>query len=117
MMGRVWTIARRELRSYFDTPTAYVLIVAFLGMSLFLSFRGSISLTETLTVNAVGSMDMLTGIVNSPIIDISKRIHEWNLSLKWVPSGFNRGFFLRFGAASPQLQGLEYRNQNTPLYR
>jgi ABC-2 type transport system permease protein len=39
MMGRVWTIARRELRSYFDTPTAYVLIVAFLGMSLFLSFR------------------------------------------------------------------------------
>jgi ABC-type transport system involved in multi-copper enzyme maturation permease subunit/ABC-type uncharacterized transport system involved in gliding motility auxiliary subunit len=39
MMGRVWTIARREVRSYFDQPTAYVLIVAFLGLSLFLAFR------------------------------------------------------------------------------
>ncbi len=38
-MSRVWTIARRELRSYFDQPTAYVLVVAFLGLSLFLGFR------------------------------------------------------------------------------
>jgi ABC-type uncharacterized transport system involved in gliding motility auxiliary subunit/ABC-type transport system involved in multi-copper enzyme maturation permease subunit len=39
MMRRVLTLARRELRSYFDQPTAYVLIVAFLGISLFLAFR------------------------------------------------------------------------------
>jgi len=38
-MNRVLTVARRELRSYFDQPTAYVLIVAFLGISLFLAFR------------------------------------------------------------------------------
>ena len=31
MMRGVWTVARRELRGYFDQPTAYVLIVAFLG--------------------------------------------------------------------------------------
>jgi len=39
MMRRIWTVARHEVRGYFDQPTAYVLIVAFLGISLFLTFR------------------------------------------------------------------------------
>jgi ABC-type uncharacterized transport system involved in gliding motility auxiliary subunit/ABC-type transport system involved in multi-copper enzyme maturation permease subunit len=39
MMRGVWTVARREVRGYFDQPTAYVLIVAFLAISLFLAFR------------------------------------------------------------------------------
>jgi len=38
-MRGIWTVARRELRSYFDQSTAYVLIVAFLGITLFLAFR------------------------------------------------------------------------------
>lgn len=33
------TLARQELRSYFDQPTAYVLIVAFLAITLFIAFR------------------------------------------------------------------------------
>jgi len=37
--ARVWTVAKHELRSYFDQPTAYVLVVAFLALSLFLLFR------------------------------------------------------------------------------
>jgi ABC-type transport system involved in multi-copper enzyme maturation permease subunit/ABC-type uncharacterized transport system involved in gliding motility auxiliary subunit len=39
MMRRIWTVARHEVRGYFDQPTAYVLVVAFLGISLFLGFR------------------------------------------------------------------------------
>lgn len=39
MMQRAFTVARRELRSYFDQPTAYVLIVAFLAITLFIAFR------------------------------------------------------------------------------
>jgi ABC-type transport system involved in multi-copper enzyme maturation permease subunit/ABC-type uncharacterized transport system involved in gliding motility auxiliary subunit len=39
MMSPTLTVARRELRGYFDQPTAYVLIVAFLGITLFLAFR------------------------------------------------------------------------------
>ncbi len=38
-MSRTLTIARRELRGYFDQPTAYVLVVAFLAITLFLAFR------------------------------------------------------------------------------
>jgi len=39
MMKQSLLVARRELRSFFDQPTAYVLAVAFLGLGLFLSFR------------------------------------------------------------------------------
>ena len=39
MLKQVLLIARRELRSFFDQPTAYVLAVAFLGLGLYLSFR------------------------------------------------------------------------------
>lgn len=39
MMKQVLLIARRELRGFFDHPTAYVLAVAFLGLGLYLSFR------------------------------------------------------------------------------
>ena len=39
-MKQTWKIARREFRGYFDHATAYVLVVAFLALSLFLTFRG-----------------------------------------------------------------------------
>jgi ABC-2 type transport system permease protein len=39
MSSRMWTVAKNELRGYFDQPTAYVLVVAFLALSLFLLFR------------------------------------------------------------------------------
>jgi ABC-type uncharacterized transport system involved in gliding motility auxiliary subunit/ABC-type transport system involved in multi-copper enzyme maturation permease subunit len=44
-MRHVWIVARREVRSYFDHPTAYVLIVAFLGISLFLTYRSMYALS------------------------------------------------------------------------
>ena len=39
MIKQVLLVARRELKSFFDQPTAYVLAVAFLGLSLYISFR------------------------------------------------------------------------------
>ncbi len=87
------------------------------AQSLFLSFRGSLSITQTLDVNAVGTVDVLRGEINSPIIDITKRLHCWYLSLNWVPLGVNQGFFLRFGASAQQLRDLVIPKQSTPLYR
>jgi ABC-type uncharacterized transport system involved in gliding motility auxiliary subunit/ABC-type transport system involved in multi-copper enzyme maturation permease subunit len=40
-VSRVWTVARRELKALFDHPTAYVLLVVFLGVNAFLFFRQS----------------------------------------------------------------------------
>ncbi len=39
MIRSIWTVARREIRGLVDHPTAYVLALAFLGISLFLTFR------------------------------------------------------------------------------
>ena len=39
MMKQAFLVARKELRSFFDQPTAYVLAVAFLGLGLYLAFR------------------------------------------------------------------------------
>ena len=39
MTRSIVTVAKRELRSLVDHPTAYVLAVAFLGVSLYLAFR------------------------------------------------------------------------------
>ena len=39
-MRNIWTIARKELRSYFDHPTAYILLVVFLVITFFFYFRG-----------------------------------------------------------------------------
>ena len=39
MMKQILFVARKELRSFFDQPTAYVLAVAFLGLGLYMAFR------------------------------------------------------------------------------
>lgn len=37
-MNQIWTIARRELAAFFDSLTAYIMIVAFLGFSGFFTW-------------------------------------------------------------------------------
>lgn len=39
MSGRVWTLARREIRAMLDHPTGYVLLVVFIAINAFLFFR------------------------------------------------------------------------------
>ena len=38
-MKAIWTITRRELRSMFDHPMGYILLVVFVGVNDFLFFR------------------------------------------------------------------------------
>ena len=45
-MRKLWTIAKKELRGYFDHPTAYILLVVFLGINFFLFFRGAFLVGE-----------------------------------------------------------------------
>jgi ABC-2 type transport system permease protein len=45
-MRNVWTIVRKELRGYFDHPTAYVLLVVFLAINCFFYFRSALLLGE-----------------------------------------------------------------------
>ncbi|MBU3741852.1 MAG: LPS-assembly protein LptD [Candidatus Kapabacteria bacterium] len=85
--------------------------------SLLVNVGGNISITPTLRMSTRASFDLITGQINTPVIDISKRIHCWNLALNWVPTGFQRGFFLRFSADAAQLRDLQITRQSTPLFR
>ena len=38
-MKQIWRVARREVKGYFDHPTAYILLIAFLLLALFVAFR------------------------------------------------------------------------------
>ena len=44
-MKRTRIVAKREIQNFFDHPTAYILLVAFLGLGLFLSFRSIYALS------------------------------------------------------------------------
>lgn len=85
--------------------------------TVLLSAGANINLTQTLRVTARGSLDLITGNVNTPVIDISKKLDCWNLTLNWVPTGANRGFFLRFSADGSILHDLQITKQNVPIYR
>ncbi len=58
-MSRIWTIARREVKSLFDQPTGYVLLVVFLAVNAFLFFRQAY-LTNTATLRPM--LDILPWI-------------------------------------------------------
>jgi len=45
-MRNLWTIVRKELRNYFDHPTAYILLVVFLVINFFFYFRSAFLLAE-----------------------------------------------------------------------
>ena len=83
--GSAATVAifKRELRGYFETPVAYVFLVAFVFLSAFLAFRANFSgapgsnsgvFTQNRVVAVVGDMKggkMLTGFTTSASINDS----------------------------------------------
>ncbi len=46
MIGRIWTIARREVKAMFDHPTGYVLLVVFVAVNAFMYFRQAFLIGE-----------------------------------------------------------------------
>lgn len=46
MIGRIWTIARREVKALFDHPTGYVLLVVFVAVNAFMYFRQAFLIGE-----------------------------------------------------------------------
>jgi hypothetical protein len=82
-----------------------------------LQINGNLSLSETLRMTASTGLNLLNGQFATPIINITKRIHCWNLALQWTPTGFNRGFFLTFSADGALLRDLRLTKQNSPILR
>jgi ABC-2 type transport system permease protein len=62
-MRNIWTIARKELRTYFDHPTAYILLVVFLALNFFFFFffLGGVFLTGNASLRSM--FDLLPWIL------------------------------------------------------
>ena len=82
MMGRILTVARREVRGYFDQPTAYVLIVAFLAISLFLAFRTMYASSVASLRPIFDLLPVLFAVFTISCVEIS--IRRWSKALSRI---------------------------------
>lgn len=73
-------------------------------------------LTPTWSIDASGQYDFINDELLSPSVEIYKDMHCWELRLTWYPTGFSRGFYLRFGIKSTQLRDLKIEKRSSPLY-
>lgn len=85
--------------------------------NLFLRARLSFSPSSTLQIAANAGFDLLSGEIRTPNINITKDLHCWQLKFDWVPTGFNRGFYLRFGIKASQLSDLKLEKEDNPILR
>lgn len=74
-------------------------------------------LTETWKFDANGLYDLLDQSLENTSVNITKDMHCWDLSVRWYPTGFNQGFYLRFGIKASQLRDLKLEKRDDPIYR
>ena len=76
----------------------------------------SLNLTTTWRISSSINYDFINNNIQAPSVDISKDLHCWELRASWYPTGFARGFYLRFGIKAPQLQDLKIEKRGGRLY-
>ena len=83
-MKQILLVARKEMRSFFDQPTAYVLAVAFLGLSLYLSFR-SLYATSAATLRPLFDLLPWLFVVFVPAVAMKSLAEERrSRTLEWL---------------------------------
>lgn len=84
-----------------------------------INFRANFafSLTPTWQIDIGGQYDFIEKELLSPSVNITKDLHCWELVFNWYPTGFNQGFFLRFGVKSSMLSDLKIEKRSSYLYR
>lgn len=73
-------------------------------------------LTDSWSFNTSAQYDFVNMQFVSPSINITKDMHCWNLSMNWYPTGYSRGFYLRFGIKAQQLQDLKIEKRSHSNY-
>jgi hypothetical protein len=63
------------------------------------------------------SLDVFTGEVVAPTLNLSRDLHCWDLSFRWQPFGVMQGYFFRVGIKMPQLRDVQVTKQDNAFYR
>ena len=74
------------------------------------------SLTPTWSIDANARYDFVRGELLTPVVNLRKELHCWMLTATWNPSGYNRGFYLKFAVKAPHLNDLKIEKRSNRLY-
>lgn len=79
------------------------------------NIRGSLDfeLTEHWKISGGASYDLINKQVLVPEIKIYRDLHCWEMSFRWTPTGFYRGFNLELHVKAPQLHDLKITKQGS----
>lgn len=88
-----------------------------INRTLNLNAEFRVRLTETLNFDFNTLYDLVNKQFLNTSLNLTKDMHCWNLSFRWFPVGFNRGFYLRFGIKASQLSDLQLEKRDDPTFR
>ena len=84
-----------------------------------LNLRTSFNFTiaENWKITSNFQYDILSKRFITPDINLTKDLHCWDLTASWYPTGYNQGFYLRFGIKASQLRDLKIEKRDSPVFR
>jgi lipopolysaccharide assembly outer membrane protein LptD (OstA) len=77
------------------------------------NLRGSLSfdLTRNWKISASANYDLINKQLATPVINVYRDLHCWEMNFNWIPKGVYRGFKLEIRVKAPQLQDLKVTKQ------
>jgi len=79
------------------------------------NLRGSLNfdLTTNWKISVNASYDVMNKQVVTPVINVYRDLHCWEMNFNWLPKGNYRGFRLEIRVKAPQLQDLKLTKQGS----
>jgi hypothetical protein len=77
-----------------------------------LNFNGDIQLTPSWKVSYNSGYDFTQKDLSYTSLGIHRDLHCWEMSLNWVPFGFQQNFFFQINIKSSLLQDLKLTRKN-----
>jgi hypothetical protein len=77
-----------------------------------LSFNGDLQLTPSWKVSYNSGYDFKANEISYTSLGIYRDLHCWEMSLNWVPFGFQQNFFFQINVKSSVLQDLKLTRKN-----
>ena len=68
--------------------------------------NGDVNLTDKWKVGYYASYDIIDQKISSARFEIFRDLHCWEMSVSWIPFGFQRGYNLTINARSALLRDL-----------
>jgi len=69
--------------------------------------NAEIQLTKNWRVSVSGQFDLITKSVVYQTYTIHRDLHCWEMQVRWTPSGFRQGFYLRINIKAPHLRDIK----------